>query len=184
MMAFLNKKTILVLLSFFAMSFVSLQTQAKESLKFHKNEIIVGKVIGIADGDTITILIEGNIPVKIRLAGIDCPEKNQAFGGRAKKTLSDKVFGNIVRVETRGKDAYDRVIGVVRLGDEDINEYLITQGVAWHFKRYVKQQPTEEATRYDAAETKAKNEKRGLWIQESPTAPWDFRDLKRNKDPS
>jgi endonuclease YncB( thermonuclease family) len=162
-----------------SLTFLPAENSAKESPKYQKHQIIIAKVIGISDGDTITLLNEDNTQLKIRLAGIDCPEKNQAFGNRAKRLLSEKVFGNVVRVEIRGIDRYDRALGIVRLGDEDINEYLIHEGVAWHYKHYAKDQPAEESKRYDLAQESAKKAKKGLWIQENPTAPWDFREQRR-----
>jgi len=138
--------------------------------------IINGKVIGISDGDTITILNDKQEQIKIRLTGIDCPEKSQAFGNRAKITLSNKVFSQNVKVETRDKDKYGRTLGIVKVGDEDINEYMISQGLAWHFKKYANTQPLEEANRYAKAQELASQNKRGLWIQDNPMPPWEFRD--------
>jgi len=170
-MAYLKNYIILICLSFF--SFFSI---------FHAHaltppqEIITGKVIGVSDGDTITLLNAKREQIKVRLTGIDCPEKAQAFGNRAKKELSDKVFSQNVKVELRGKDKYGRSLGIVKIGDEDINEYLISQGVAWHFKKYAKTQPAEEASRYARAEELARQSKKGLWIQDNPIPPWEFRD--------
>ncbi len=171
----LLKKLIFVLfLSIFSLAnFTSAQDFVKST------STITGKVIGIADGDTVTILNDKHEQIKIRLIGIDCPEKSQAFGSRAKKTLSDKVFSQNVKVETRGKDKYSRTLGVVKIGDEDINEYMISQGVAWHYKKYAKTQPEEEANRYAKAQELASQNKRGLWIQENPIPPWEFRDQAR-----
>ncbi len=145
---------------------------------------VSGKVIAIADGDTVTVLTEENEQFKVRLAGIDCPEKTQAFGNRAKKALSEKVFGQNVRIEHRGKDQYGRTLGIVMMGNIDINEYMIAQGVAWHFKRYASSQPQEEADRYSKAEEIARKNKKGLWVQDNPTPPWKFReDQKNNRNP-
>lgn len=138
-------------------------------------QIISGKVVGIADGDTLTLLNQEKQQLHVRLVGIDCPEKSQAFGNRAKKELSAKVFGQNVEVEVRGQDKYGRTLGVVHLGPVDVNEYLISQGVAWHYKKYANQQPSEEATRYALAEEHAKKFKLGLWVQENPTPPWEYR---------
>ena len=138
--------------------------------------LITGKVIGISDGDTITVLDEHHQQFKVRLAGIDCPEKSQAFGNRAKRTLSEKVFSQNVKIETRDKDVFGRTLGIVKIGDEDINEFLILQGVAWHFKKYAHNQPQEEAERYARAEQTARQNKRGLWIQDNPMPPWEYRE--------
>jgi len=144
--------------------------------------VITGKVIGISDGDTLTVLDANHQQFKVRLAGIDCPESSQAFGNRAKRTLSEKVFSQNVKIETRDKDGFGRTLGIVKIGDEDINEYLILQGVAWHFKKYAHNQPAEEAERYAKAEQIARQNKRGLWIQENPIPPWEFRAQAKHKD--
>ena len=179
MTPYLRISVLLSCLLSLTLTFLPNQLSAKNASTFLNNPIIIGKVIGISDGDTITVLQEDNTALKIRLAGIDCPEKSQAFGNRAKKMLSEKVFGNIVRVEIRHKDRYDRTLGIIRLGDLDINEYLITQGVAWHYKAYAKDQPDEEAKRYDLAEQGARKAKKGLWLQEHPTPPWEYRAQKK-----
>ena len=175
MTAIFKNNALISILFGLSLSFLPNYLVAKEASKYQNHEIIIAKVIGISDGDTITLLNDDNTQLKIRLAGIDCPEKNQAFGNRAKRLLSEKVFGNIVRVEIRGIDRYGRSLGIVRIGEEDINEYLIHEGVAWHYKQYAKDQPAEEAKRYDLAQEAAKKAKKGLWIQENPTPPWEFR---------
>jgi len=167
----------IIFLSFLGLfSFVQLST-AENLVK--STGTITGKVIGISDGDTITILNDKQEQIKIRLAGIDCPEKSQAFGNRAKTTLSSKVFSQNVKVETRDKDKYGRTLGVVKVGDEDINEFMIAQGVAWHFKKYANTQPQEEANRYAKAQETASQNKRGLWIQDNPMPPWEFREQQK-----
>jgi endonuclease YncB( thermonuclease family) len=170
-MASLKKYIIVICLSFLS-SFSIFQVHALSNTQ----EIITGKVIGVSDGDTITLLNEQREQIKVRLTGIDCPEKSQAFGNRAKKELSDKVFSQNVKVEVRGKDKYGRSLGIVKIGDEDVNEFLISQGVAWHYKKYAKTQPAEEASRYARAEELARQNKKGLWIQDRPIPPWEFRD--------
>jgi endonuclease YncB( thermonuclease family) len=145
-------------------------------------ETLSGKVIGIADGDTLTILIDGNSQVKVRLAGIDAPEKTQAFGNASKKLLSNKVFSQNIKVEARGKDKYGRVLGIIRLGDQDINEYMIAEGLAWHYKKYAKDQPAGEADQYSRTEEIARLNKKGLWVQENPTPPWDYRAEKKKSN--
>src|SRR3954466_7515540 len=92
-----------------------------------------GKVVSIADGDTFTMLVDGNRQVKIRLHGIDCPEKKQDFGQVAKKFTSDMIFGKIVSVDEMDIDRYGRTIGMVHLSNGRIlNEMLLQAGLAWH----------------------------------------------------
>ena len=95
-----------------------------------------GKVIRVADGDTITILDPSNTQLKIRLNKIDAPEKAQAFGQRSKQHLSDIVFGRSVTVTWDEKDRYGRILGTVWLDGRDINLQMVRDGLAWHYKRY------------------------------------------------
>jgi len=165
------KNILFVLLALFLSLGLSAFAQGTNPSK----SIISGKVIGISDGDTITILVQGHEQYTVRLAAIDCPEKTQSFGNRAKRVLSEKVFGHNVRIENRGKDQYGRSLGIVMMGDIDINEYMISQGLAWHYKKYADKQPPEEADRYSRAEEIAKQNKKGFWIQDNPTPPWQYR---------
>jgi endonuclease YncB( thermonuclease family) len=167
---------------FITVSFLSLAAILQAHALTHTQEILTGKVIGVSDGDTITLLNAQQKQIKVRLTGIDCPEKSQAFGNRAKKELSDKVFSQNVQIEVRGKDKYGRSLGVVKIGNEDVNEYLISQGVAWHFKKYAKTQPAEEASRYARAEELARQSKKGLWIQDNPIPPWEFREQSKKSN--
>ena len=127
-----------------------------------------GKVVAIADGDTVTVLYE-NQQHKIRLSGIDAPESHQAFGDKAKKALADKVFGKEVRVEWSEEDRYKRILGELYLGERRISEEMIAEGLAWHYKQYSKDQNLAKA------ELAAKQAKKGLWADANPTPPWDFR---------
>ena len=127
-----------------------------------------GKVVGVADGDTITVLY-GKKEYKIRFQHIDCPESSQAFGTKAKQVLSNKVFGRTVTVRWKEKDRYMRILGDVYVGQRWINVEMVNEGMAWHYKFFSK-----DAT-IAAAQTKAKAGKVGLWSQPNPVPPWDFR---------
>ena len=134
------------------------------------------KGIGISDGDTITILREKTI-VKIRLYGIDTPERKQAFGARAKQFTSDFCFGKIVDVDYMGTDRYGRTIALVRLEDErTLNEELIRAGFAWVYGEYCKR---NVCLRWIGIEDEAKAEGRGLWKDKNPVPPWEFRRKRR-----
>lgn len=131
---------------------------------------ISGKVIKVKDGDTIDILFNGK-PLTIRLAHIDCPEKNQPFGSVTKRFTSDLCFGQIVTIENEKKfDRYNRLIGVVinEKGDT-VNKELVKAGLAWHYKKY----STDEE--YDKLEFTARGNKVGLWRDGDPTPPWNWR---------
>lgn len=133
-------------------------------------ETITGKVVKIADGDTFTILVEGNKQVKVRFHGIDCPESKQDFGTRAKQFTSELAFSKIVNVQVKDIDRYGRTIGIVILPDGKIlNEELLRVGLAWHYKHY------DKSEKYAALENQAKASKVGIWSMKNQTAPWEFR---------
>ncbi len=143
-------------------------------------ETITGKVIGVSDGDTITVLDHRMNQHKIRLAGIDAPEKEQAFGQISKKSLSNMVFSKIIDVEYHEEDRYHRKIGKALLGGTDINLEQVKLGYAWHYKRYQKTQDKKDREAYSIAEARAASSKIGLWADTNPVAPWDFRKKSRN----
>ena len=131
---------------------------------------LIGKVISIADGDTFTLLVDST-QVKIRLHGIDCPEKRQDFGQVAKKFLSEMVFNKIVHKTNR--DRYGRTIGIVFIDNINVNEGLLKAGLAWHYKKY------DHNSVWTLLEDIARAEKKGLWSIANPLPPWDWRKLRR-----
>ena len=126
-------------------------------------------MVGVSDGDTITVLYQGNKQYKIRLQHIDCPETAQDFGGKARKILSEKVFGKVVTVKWEEMDRYKRILGDVYIGKQWVNLVMVQEGMAWHYKYYSK-----DAT-VAAAESRARAAKVGIWSMPNPTPPWDFR---------
>ncbi len=137
----------------------------------HAQSTIQGKVVGVADGDTITVL-QNNRQYKIRLYGIDTPEKKQDFGQKAKKFTSDIVFKKQVTVISYGTGKYGRTIGVVYVGQECLNEALIKNGLAWVYKQYCSE---TFCNGWLQIEQEARANKLGLWIYDNPIPPWDFR---------
>lgn len=135
--------------------------------------VIQGKVVHIADGDTLTILIAGNEQVKIRLAGIDTPEKAQPYGNRAKQALAALTFQKQASVDVQTKDRYGRSVGRVYVQGVDVNAELVKQGMAWVYRKYTNDQ------RLYALEAEAKQAKRGLWASDNPIEPWLWRKGKR-----
>lgn len=132
-----------------------------------------GKVTAIKDGDTIEVLYEGK-PVKIRLAHVDTPEFGQPYGRNAKQFTSNFCYRKIVTVIQADKpDRYGRLIALINLDGRVLNFELVHAGLAWHFKRYSKDEV------YSAAEIEAKEKKFGLWSQPNPVAPWNWRDGQR-----
>lgn len=136
---------------------------------------ISGTVVGVTDGDTITLLDARGSSHKIRLAGIDAPEKAQAFGNQAKASLSELVFGREVTIDSSKRDKYGRIVGRVSVDGTDANLEQIKRGMAWHYKRYEFEQNPEERETYSDAEKGARAERHGLWLDSSPVPPWQFR---------
>jgi micrococcal nuclease len=134
-----------------------------------------GLVVAISDGDTITLLTEDKRQLKIRLVGIDTPEKKQAFGTKARDHLASRIFKHDVEVDLRKQDQYGRHLGVIYMNGTDINQSMIQDGYAWFYKHYAKEQPKEEALRYAKAEADARSKQRGLWADPNPVPPWEFR---------
>ena len=127
------------------------------------------KVIGIKDGDTFEALYNDR-PFVIRLEHIDCPEKKQPFGKNAKQFASGLCFGKIVTVNNSGKyDRYKRLIAEIYFNEICINKELVKNGFAWHFKKY------STNSEYDELEQTARQNKVGLWVDNTPIAPWDWR---------
>lgn len=128
-----------------------------------------GRVIGVTDGDTITVLRD-NEPIKIRLLGIDAPERQQAYSAQAKQYASQLVFGKIVTVEFKKKDQWGRILGeVTLLTGQSMNQEMVRAGYSWHFVRY---STDKELARL---EEEARSRHRGLWQDVNPVPPWDFR---------
>ncbi len=138
-------------------------------------ETLKGKVISISDGDTITLLDSTQQQHKVRLSGIDAPEKNQAFGHASKKSLSDMVYDQNIVVLWEKRDRYQRILGKVLREDQDVCLEQIKRGMAWHYKKYEREQPIGDRTKYAQAEKNARVARLGLWADESPVEPSHFR---------
>ena len=133
-----------------------------------------GKVVGVTDGDTITVLHSGR-GEKIRLNGIDCPEKAQAYGHKAKEAASALVFGKQVTIITHGQDKYERTIGDILLPDgTNVNHRLVQEGMCWWYRKYAPGDSTLERL-----EAEARAAKRGLWADPNPVPPWEWRKQQR-----
>lgn len=137
---------------------------------------LIGKVIKVSDGDTITLLTDDKVSHKVRLNDIDAPEKKQAFGNKSRDNLASYIAGEIVTVKYKSKDRYGRVLGTIYFDNLDINLQQIKNGYAWVYKQYSKNQT------YYKEEQKAKELKKGLWIEKNAIAPWEFRQQKKTKN--
>lgn len=129
-----------------------------------------GKVIGVADGDTITLLRDGK-QISIRLYGIDCPEKGQPFSNRAKQFTSNMVSGNIVEVGPININHYGQTVALVYIDGKGLCDELIREGLAWVYYLYCNLPICAE---WKNLESEAKQAKRGLWSEPDPVAPWEF----------
>jgi endonuclease YncB( thermonuclease family) len=136
-------------------------------------ETFVARVIGVTDGDTLTVLRAGH-PEVIRLRGIDAPERGQPYGERAKQHAAALAFSQLVAVEAAERDRYGRLLGEVRLSDgRSLNQELVRAGSAWWFCRY------SADPLLARLEADARLARRGLWADPRPTPPWDYRSVGR-----
>jgi endonuclease YncB( thermonuclease family) len=141
-------------------------------------DILRGQVVVVSDGDTITVLDEMKQRQVIRLIGIDAPEKAQAFGQKAKESLSDLVFNKDVSITWFKKDRYRRTVDQVYSEDIDVGLEQIKRGLAWHNKQYERDQSVEDRSSYSIAEEQARIARTGVWSQELPIEPSNYRRLK------
>lgn len=131
------------------------------------------KVVSITDGDTFTAINNDNLQLKIRIWGIDAPEKKQAYGSKSKDFLASLIFGKNITIDVQSKDGYGRYLAYVYSPEgKDVSLLMIHEGMAWHFTKY------DNNSVYEEAQVVAQKAKRGLWADPSPVAPWDFRSNK------
>ncbi len=138
-----------------------------------------GTVVGISDGDTITVLDDSKTQHKVRLAGIDAPEKRQAFGNASKEHLSGLVYKRQVLVDYEKEDRYGRIVGKVVVNGVDANLAQVRAGLAWHYKVYQTEQSAEDRLEYSRAEEMARGAGRGLWGNGQAVPPWEYRRLQK-----
>jgi endonuclease YncB( thermonuclease family) len=145
-------------------------------------DVLTGRVVAVADGDTVTVLDADQNKHKIRLAGIDAPESRQPYGQRSRQSLSDLVSGQWVQVVYDKADRYGRLVGKVQVAGRDANLEQLRRGLAWHYKKYEGEQGEPDRQAYAAAEQQAQSARLGLWRDTGPQAPWDYRQLQRRPD--
>ena len=131
-----------------------------------------GKVINIKDGDTVVILDENFNKYTVRIADIDCPEKKQPFGTKAKQFTSKEILGKTVEIKIKNFDKYGRTVGYILYENKNLSLELLKNGLAWHYKYYSKDKAMS------LLENEAKKNKIGLWIQKNPINPYKWRKLK------
>ena len=127
-------------------------------------------VVGITDGDTFTVINRDKLQLKVRIIGIDAPEKNQAYGSKAKQALSDLIFKKQIEIDVQYQEKWGRFAAKVYTADgQDVGLLMLQQGMAWHNVNY------DKTASYSAAEKTARAAKKGLWKDANPVAPWEFR---------
>jgi endonuclease YncB( thermonuclease family) len=129
----------------------------------------VWRVVSVHDGDTLRAIDEGKVEQRIRLAGIDAPERGQAFGNVSRERLAALTMGQPVEVYIEDRDRYGRTVARLEAGGVDVCRQMVADGLAWHFTRY------SDDPALAAAEIEARAERRGLWRDPAPVAPWDWR---------
>jgi endonuclease YncB( thermonuclease family) len=133
------------------------------------------RVVGVSDGDSLTCLTPEKKQVKVRLHGIDAPERGQPYGNRSRQALSDLVFGKDVEVEDRGTDRFKRTVGRVTVGTVNVNREMVASGMAWHYTRY------DQSRKLRDAEKAARDAKAGLWADPHACPPWEWRRLEEQE---
>lgn len=139
-------------------------------------ESVTGRIVGVTDGDTVTLLDITKTQYKIRLAAIDAPEKAQPFGNRSKQALSSLCFNQQADVEVTDTDRYGRLVGIVTCNNINANEVMLSSGMAWVYSKYAK-----GFGHYYALEREAQAARIGLWVDNNPIPPWEWRKAKRTK---
>ncbi len=138
-----------------------------------------GRIVSVADGDTVTLLDANLRQHKIRLSGIDAPERRQPFGNRSRLHLGALVFGKRVTADCPKTDRYKRAVCRLEVDGIDANLAQVEAGMAWHYKDYAREQRAPDRRRYAQAEDEARQSRRGLWADRAPMAPWDFKKARK-----
>ncbi len=137
-------------------------------------DTLTGHVVGITDGDTLTLLVARQ-QYKIRIAGIDSPERHQAWGDRSKTNISRLAFNQMAVADCPKVDRWGRKICKVTVNAVDIGMEQIKDGMAWWYRKYANEQSPEDRSAYESSELMAKLQRLGLWGDTNPVPPWDFR---------
>lgn len=136
-----------------------------------------GRVTAVHDGDTVTVLDDVRAQHRVRLAGIDAPERGQAFGANARDNLARLVHGRRVAAVCHKRDRFGRDVCNVFVDARDVGLEQVRGGLAWWYRDYAREQRVEERASYAAAEDEARSARRGLWRDANPQAPWAWRRL-------
>jgi endonuclease YncB( thermonuclease family) len=144
-----------------------------------KRTQLYGQVVSVADGDTLTMLDQDRVQHRVRIDGIDAPERTQPYSQVARRSLVELAQGKRANAECKKRDPYERHVCKVLVDGRDVGLELVRRGLAWHFKRYAHEQSEADRAAYTAAELDARYEGRGLWRDAEPKPPWVFRKEQR-----
>jgi micrococcal nuclease len=170
-----KKVAYILLFSFFLFNASCNSRSGNRKANSQNEKAETGKIVGILDGDTYDVLMPGNKTVRVRMEGIDAPEKGMPFYKAAKNYLSSICFGKQVKLKISGKDNHNRTLAFSYLEDgAELSHEMLKAGLAWHFKKYNNDSDLADL------QVKARESKIGLWVDESPMPPWDNRRLHRN----
>lgn len=146
---------------------------AEKPFPVPKGDTVTGRCVGVHDGDSLTVLVDGDRQVKVRLDAIDAPELGQAFSRVSRESLSALVFNKECRVESLGPDKFQRTLGRVTVDGQDVNAAMLEAGMAWHYDRFDDRQSMADK------QTAARAAGLGLWADAHPVAPWAWRKLSK-----
>jgi len=170
----MHPQTIFLLLFFLTILFPSCHSKSGKGAGDDSDGFVVGKVIRIVDGDTYHLLVDSNRTLKVRMEGIDAPERGMPFYRVSKDYLGQLCFNKPVKLKITGEDRNGRTLGFTYLDDgRELGHEMIKAGMAWHFRRY------NDDDELADLETEARKAKRGLWAENNPTPPWEYRKFKR-----
>jgi micrococcal nuclease len=144
---------------------------------FGQELVVHGRVVGVTDGDTLKVLLADQRLLRVRFAFCDAPEKKQAYGARAKKAMSELVFGKDIDLRPHAFDRYGRTVAQVGVDGKDVGLEMVRQGLSWVYERYITEASAEIQETYRKAQEEAKADRQGLWSDPNAIPPWIFRDL-------
>jgi endonuclease YncB( thermonuclease family) len=169
-MKLFRQKSFIFILIAVALAVFTYYNKQKEEAETANIPINSMKVVAVGDGDTFTGLTSDNEQVKVRIYAIDAPESKQPFGTKSKQYLSNLIFGKTVEIKVQSQDRYGRTVAWVYTPDgKDVAAEMLRAGMAWHYKHYNK------SAEYAQFEQEARKAKHGLWADENPVAPWNFK---------
>jgi endonuclease YncB( thermonuclease family) len=148
---------------------------APAALRGDEPAAVTWRVVSVHDGDTVVCLDDQKVQHKVRLSGIDAPEIGQAFGTKSRDALRARVLRKPVAVHRRGEDQYGRTLATLEFEGDDVAEWMVAAGMAWHYKRY------SDDKALAAAERKARSARTGLWADGDPMPPWKWRASERDR---